>query len=145
MEKKSDDSRAWRLFIGNMDRRLTDADILKLTSKYGKIKAVSERIPKTGPKKGRRLNYCFVDYESEEAADKARISLNGKIIGFKILQVRWARQSGYPELTMITGTGKRKYDCNEGNRVASISRNLRATTTMVEVIQKKLKSMEKKG
>lgn len=49
--------------------------------------------------------------------------MNGKIIGFKVLQVRWATDN--QDQVMITNTGKRKYDCNNDDVKSSVLQNSR--------------------
>lgn len=95
----SDDCRIW---IGNMDTRLTEYSLLKVLKKFGSLKRFDFIYHKSGVDKGKSKGYCFVSYEKREDAKKA-LSLNGKMALSKKLIVKWAHNEKQPD-NVKTGT-----------------------------------------
>ncbi|GFR12881.1 probable RNA-binding protein 18 [Trichonephila clavata] len=79
-----------RLWIGNIDSRLTEYILLKIVQKYGQIKKFDFLFHKSGPLKGQPRGYSFVTYETRDQAEKALAALNGKLALGKHLVVKWA-------------------------------------------------------
>ncbi|XP_072908636.1 probable RNA-binding protein 18 isoform X2 [Hemitrygon akajei] len=79
-----------RLWIGNLDSRLTEYNLLKLLQKFGKVKQFDFLFHKSGPLEGQPRGYCFVNFETKEEAERAIQCLNGKLALAKKLVVRWA-------------------------------------------------------
>jgi len=82
-----------KLYIGNMDQRMTEFALIKLLEPFGKI--VSEQFvwnTETGQKYGLPRGFAFVELETSEQAQQAIRALNGKKVGEKELVVRLAFQ-----------------------------------------------------
>ncbi|XP_005103562.1 probable RNA-binding protein 18 [Aplysia californica] len=80
-----------RLWIGNLDSRMTEFSILKLTQKFGSIRKMDFVYHKSGPEKGKSKGYCFVSFHTWEAADNARRALDGKFAMSRPMYVKWAQ------------------------------------------------------
>lgn len=88
-----DDDDDKRLWIGNLDTRMTEFALLKLVQKFGTIRKLDCIYHKAGPDKGKSKGYCFVSFHTWEAAEKARKSLDGKHVLSRPMYVKWARGS----------------------------------------------------
>ncbi|KAI8801946.1 hypothetical protein BJ742DRAFT_835053 [Cladochytrium replicatum] len=73
-----------RIYVGSINFELTDNDIRQVFSEFGNVKAVSMTMDaSTGKHKG----YCFVEYDSPEAAQMALETMNGFELGGRQLKV----------------------------------------------------------
>ncbi|KAM4634964.1 putative RNA-binding protein 18 isoform 3-T3 [Polymixia lowei] len=79
-----------RLWIGNIDPKITEYHLVKLLEKFGKVKQFDFLFHKSGPMEGQPRGYCFVNFHTREEAERAIQCLNGKLALSKKLVVRWA-------------------------------------------------------
>ncbi|ESO83799.1 hypothetical protein LOTGIDRAFT_169035 [Lottia gigantea] len=79
-----------RLWIGNIDLKITEYTILKLLQKYGGLKRFDFIYHKSGPDKGKSRGYCFCSYSNKEEAAMAMKKIHGKFAMSKKLIVKWA-------------------------------------------------------
>lgn len=79
-----------RLWIGNIDPKITEYHLVKLLEKFGKVKQFDFLFHKSGPLEGQPRGYCFVNFNTREEAERAIQRLNGKLALSKKLVVRWA-------------------------------------------------------
>lgn len=85
--KSIDDRRLW---IGNLDPRVNEYQLLKLTEKFGKIEKFDLLYHRSGPQANKPRGYAFVTYEKPENALEAKIHLDRKLVGAKHICVTWA-------------------------------------------------------
>lgn len=131
---------AHKLWIGNLDRRLTEQNILRFVMKYGTI--VSFRyLFKTGPERPEQRDYVFVEYMTREEAEKAKGALDGKKALGKRIIVDWARQD--------QGAAKKNHQAvSETWDASSVSETLNktaSTSAKIAALEAKLKQMEEGG
>ncbi|KAK3087321.1 hypothetical protein FSP39_004660 [Pinctada imbricata] len=81
-----------KLWIGNLDHRLTELSLIKILQKYGKLKKFDFLYHKSGPDVGKPRGFCFVTYEEKHDAERAIQKMNGKLALSKKLIVKWARK-----------------------------------------------------
>ncbi|XP_053196395.1 probable RNA-binding protein 18 isoform X4 [Scomber japonicus] len=79
-----------RLWIGNIDPKITEYHLVKLLEKFGNVKQFDFLFHKSGPMEGQPRGYCFVNFNTREEAERAIQCLNGKLALSKKLVVRWA-------------------------------------------------------
>uniref|UniRef100_A0A3Q3LKA0 Probable RNA-binding protein 18 n=1 Tax=Mastacembelus armatus TaxID=205130 RepID=A0A3Q3LKA0_9TELE len=79
-----------RLWIGNIDPKITEYHLVKLLEKFGNVKQFDFLFHKSGPLEGQPRGYCFVNFSTREEAERAIQCLNGKLALSKKLVVRWA-------------------------------------------------------
>ncbi|XP_023611731.1 probable RNA-binding protein 18 isoform X2 [Myotis lucifugus] len=79
-----------RLWIGNLDPKITEYHLLKLLQKFGTVKQFDFLFHKSGALEGQPRGYCFVNFETKQEAEQAIQCLNGKLALSKKLVVRWA-------------------------------------------------------
>ncbi|XP_052094447.1 probable RNA-binding protein 18 [Mytilus californianus] len=116
-----------RLWIGNLDTRLTEYTLLKLLQKFGELKRFDFLLHKLGPEKGKPRGYCFVSYENRKDAEKAKRNMHGKLALSKKLVVKWAHAETESEQQEI------KVPCG-------ISTG--STDSQIRAIEDKLRKME---
>ncbi|XP_078811945.1 putative RNA-binding protein 18 isoform X3 [Oryzias latipes] len=79
-----------RLWIGNIDPKITEYHLIKLLERFGQVKQFDFLFHKSGPLEGQPRGYCFVNFSTREEAERAIQCLNGKLALSKKLVVRWA-------------------------------------------------------
>ncbi|XP_072908637.1 probable RNA-binding protein 18 isoform X3 [Hemitrygon akajei] len=119
-----------RLWIGNLDSRLTEYNLLKLLQKFGKVKQFDFLFHKSGPLEGQPRGYCFVNFETKEEAERAIQCLNGKLALAKKLVVRWAHAQ------------IKRYDQYKNDKILPISLEPSSSTEPVQSTLSKLKTTE---
>uniref|UniRef100_A0A8C7RP17 Probable RNA-binding protein 18 n=1 Tax=Oncorhynchus mykiss TaxID=8022 RepID=A0A8C7RP17_ONCMY len=68
-----------RLWIGNIDPKITEYYLVKLLERFGKVKQFDFLFHKSGPMEGQPRGYCFVNLHTKEEAERAIHCLNGKL------------------------------------------------------------------
>ncbi|XP_063241945.1 probable RNA-binding protein 18 [Bacillus rossius redtenbacheri] len=125
-----------RLWLGNLDSRVTEYQLLKLLQKHGTIEKFDLLFHRTGPLAGQPRGYAFVTFTASGDAVKAKDILDGKLLGQKRVVVRWANcvskedmEKPKPEINIpaLAGTQTEK----------KISR-----VSTIQAIEAKLKTME---
>ncbi|ELK08193.1 Putative RNA-binding protein 18 [Pteropus alecto] len=158
-----------RLWIGNLDPKITEYHLLKLLQKFGTVKQFDFLFHKSGALEGQPRGYCFVNFETKQGfftsskhgvrlarclmdtngaekawqdgteAEQAIQCLNGKLALSKKLVVRWAHAQ------------VKRYDHNKNDKILPISlepsssteptqSNL-SVTAKIKAIEAKLKMM----
>ncbi|XP_072285970.1 probable RNA-binding protein 18 [Pyxicephalus adspersus] len=124
-----------RLWIGNLDPKITEYHLLKLLQKFGKVKQFDFLFHKSGPLEGHPRGYCFVNFETKGEAEKAIQCLNGKMALSKKLVVRWAHAQ------------IKKYDNYKSEKVLPISLEPSSSTEPTQSslsVNAKIKAIEAK-
>uniref|UniRef100_A0A5F9DLD0 Probable RNA-binding protein 18 n=1 Tax=Oryctolagus cuniculus TaxID=9986 RepID=A0A5F9DLD0_RABIT len=98
-----------RLWIGNLDPKITEYHLLKLLQRFGKVKQFDFLFHKSGALEGQPRGYCFVNFETKQEAEQAIQCLNGKLALSKKLVVRWAHAQ------------VKRYDHNKNDKILPIS------------------------
>ncbi|XP_059485921.1 probable RNA-binding protein 18 [Neocloeon triangulifer] len=88
LPKGGEDDR--RLWIGNLDSRVTEFTLLKLLQSHGAIDKFDLLFHRIGPLAGQPRGYAFVTYKTASSASNAMKNLHGKRIGTKNINVRLA-------------------------------------------------------
>lgn len=86
-----------KLWVGNIDSKLSEYQLLKLFEAFGKVTAF-DFLYTMNTEKGSRTprGYAFVTFESSDAAKRAIQQLNNKKINGRDLQVRYANSTSTP-------------------------------------------------
>lgn len=127
---ETDDKRIW---IGNLDNRLTEYHLVKVLKKYGNVKKFDFLFHKAGPLKGHPRGYCFVTYETKGQAQHALSCLHGKLMLSKTLVAKWANNVPSEDLAtkrpiQILGGPKKeqKQPTNVNSQISAIEAKLKA-------------------
>ncbi|KAG8381268.1 hypothetical protein BUALT_Bualt06G0104900 [Buddleja alternifolia] len=137
----SDDKSESRLYIGNLDLRITEAALIKMFSPYGKIISEDFLWHTRGPKRGEPRGYAFVQFSTKEEAIRAKEKMHGRMACGRPLVVRLASEKCPEEPANSSkniGEGRRSSfssgGCGQINRSAKIA-----------AIKNKLKTMEEES
>ncbi len=76
------------IFVGNLSRTVTEAELREAFHPFGEISSVSIVKDKSS---GESKGFAFVEMPKQEEAETAMRSLNGKVLGGKPLTVNQAR------------------------------------------------------
>ncbi|KAL6132060.1 hypothetical protein ACLB2K_070431 [Fragaria x ananassa] len=68
-----------KLYIGNLDMRITEAALIKMFSPYGKIVHEEFLLHTRGRKRGEPRGFAFIQYSSEEEAKLAKEKMHGRL------------------------------------------------------------------
>ncbi|CAN7991350.1 unnamed protein product [Ixodes pacificus] len=126
---ETDDKRIW---IGNLDNRLTEFHLVKVLKRYGNVKKFDFLFHKAGPLKGHPRGYCFVTYETKPQAEHALRCLHGKLMLSKTLVAKWANNVPTEDLTArrpapLLGVKKeQKPVVNVNSQISAIEAKLKA-------------------
>ncbi|OWF56095.1 probable RNA-binding protein 18 [Mizuhopecten yessoensis] len=129
----TDDCRVW---LGNLDSRLTEFSLLKVLQKYGSLKRFDFLLHKSGPDVGKPRGYCFVSYQHRKDAERAVKGLNGKQALSKRMIVKWAHAEKH-EVEPVTRLSVKKdpvtFVTKEDNH---------SPESTIKAIEEKLRNME---
>ncbi|GBP40966.1 Probable RNA-binding protein 18 [Eumeta japonica] len=82
-----------RLWIGNLDTRVNEYQLLKMVRVYGNIEKLDMLFHRSGPNVGQPRGFAFVTYKSRQDAVNAMNSLNGQLLGTKRICVKFAKNN----------------------------------------------------
>ncbi|KAK7094423.1 probable RNA-binding protein 18 [Littorina saxatilis] len=136
-EKSVNDRRLW---IGNLDHRITEYVLLKLVQKFGTPERFDFMYHVNGPEKGRPKGYCFVTYPNKEMAARAIRALNGKMALTRRLIVHWAKEK-YDADPLPSSSSSLTSKAEETASEASTSDRC-CTESKIRAIEAKLSVME---
>ncbi|XP_053196392.1 probable RNA-binding protein 18 isoform X1 [Scomber japonicus] len=134
-----------RLWIGNIDPKITEYHLVKLLEKFGNVKQFDFLFHKSGPMEGQPRGYCFVNFNTREEAERAIQCLNGKLALSKKLVVRWA----HAQVRRFEGFRNDKTmppslepSCSGGAEDGTVTANHLSTSAKIRAIEAKLQMME---
>ncbi|ODV93751.1 hypothetical protein PACTADRAFT_71654 [Pachysolen tannophilus NRRL Y-2460] len=77
------------LYVGGLDKSVSEDMLRELFSVGGPVLSIKVLFDKNQP----GLNYAFIEYENNQAAEISLQSLNGRIINNSPIKINWAYQS----------------------------------------------------
>ncbi|KAI3471162.1 hypothetical protein Pfo_027825 [Paulownia fortunei] len=137
----NDDKLESRLYIGNLDLRITEAALIKMFSPFGKIVSEDFLWHTRGPKRGEPRGYAFIQFSSKEEAIRAKEKMHGRMACGRPLVVRLASEK-YPVEGLASSSksvdGSRSN--LSGGGCGQISRSAK-----IAAIKNKLKAMDEES
>lgn len=130
-----------RLWIGNIDPKITEYHLVKLLEKFGKVKQFDFLFHKSGPLEGQPRGYCFVNFSTREEAERAIQRLNGKLALSKKLVVRWAHAQRFESFHNEKSMPSSLEPSSSGGGDSLPANNL-STSAKIRAIEAKLQMME---
>ncbi|XP_062201464.1 uncharacterized protein LOC133903980 [Phragmites australis] len=130
-----------RLYVGNLDFRISESDVIKMFSPFGKITAEDFLWHTRGPKRGEPRGYAFVQYTTKEEAQLAKEKMNGKLVRGRPMVVHLASE----KCSLDSGNSQRAL---KDKRLAGGSGGKSGQTdraAKIAAIKNKLKSLEEEG
>ncbi|KAJ1969928.1 hypothetical protein IWQ62_000299 [Dispira parvispora] len=150
------------LYIGNLDPSVDEYAIIKLFAPFGEITRIDYKFHLHGPKRGQPRGFCFVEYSTAEAAQRAMEAMHGQRLKQRFLVVsassgskslhqnhrvstdadkpRWASQS-----SSSASKGSRSSHPYQTPGVVAKSQQLArvSTQTKIQALEAKLAEMQK--
>uniref|UniRef100_A0A8C2AY69 Probable RNA-binding protein 18 n=1 Tax=Cyprinus carpio TaxID=7962 RepID=A0A8C2AY69_CYPCA len=74
-----------RLWIGNIDPKITEYHLVKLLEKFGQVKQFDFLFHKSGPLEGQPRGYCFVNFHTKEVLFDALNNLSVHVVSETVL------------------------------------------------------------
>ncbi|XP_016481877.1 uncharacterized protein LOC107802813 [Nicotiana tabacum] len=137
-----DDKSESRLYVENLDLRISEAALIKMFSPYGKIVAEDFLWHIRGPKRGEPRDYAFVQFSTKEEAVLAKDKMHEKLVCGRPLVVRLASEKYFmKEAESSFGAGG---ETSKSNFVAGSSAQM-SKTAKIAAIKNKLKAMEEEN
>ncbi|XP_037822850.1 probable RNA-binding protein 18 [Lucilia sericata] len=122
-----------RIWVGNLDPRLSEFQLLKIVQKCGAIEKFDMLFHKGGPLQGQSRGYAFVTFAQAEGAIRALDKLNGHMVLNRPIAVRLAKNVNYDELERpkpkieipALGTGKKEGKISKEEAIKAIEQKLK--------------------
>ncbi|XP_068158625.1 probable RNA-binding protein 18 isoform X1 [Drosophila tropicalis] len=122
-----------RIWVGNLDARITEFQLLKLMQKCGAIEKFDMLFHKGGPLMGQSRGYAFVTFAHSDGATQALLKLDGSQVGSRSIAVRLAKNIKYDDLQKpkprleipALGTGRREEKISKTEAIRAIEAKLK--------------------
>ena len=87
-----------KLFVGNMDTRVSEAMVIKLFKEFGRIVDMDFLWHAGGVKAGEAKGQAFLEFAKRSETVAAQDAMNGKVVFGRALQVRFATATFWNEM-----------------------------------------------
>ncbi|CAH9116143.1 unnamed protein product [Cuscuta epithymum] len=138
--RTADEKSESRLYVGNLDLRISEAALIKMFSPFGKIISEDFLWHTRGPKRGEPRGYAFVQFSTKEEAQLAKEKMHAKLVCGRPLSIRLASEKllmeGAENPSKAVGVTAKSY-LSGGSSSTRMSRGAK-----IAAIKNKLKSME---
>ncbi|KAF4356508.1 hypothetical protein F8388_026980 [Cannabis sativa] len=131
-----------KLYIGNLDLRITEAALIKMFSPFGKIVSEDFIWHTRGPKRGEPRGFAFVEYSTKEEARLAKEKMHGRLACGRPLIVHLASNKYTVESAEHSSKGVS--ETNKARTSGSNSGQL-SRSAKIAAIKNKLKTLEEEG
>ncbi|XP_047328791.1 probable RNA-binding protein 18 [Impatiens glandulifera] len=128
-----------RLYIGNLDYKISEATLIKMFSPFGKIVAEDFLLHTRGPKRGEPRGFAFIQFSNREEAKLAKVKMNGRLVCGRPLIVRLESEKHQAEMTHNSGA---VFGCENGSGLGGSSSGQVSRSAKIAAIKNKLKTME---
>ncbi|KAL9274234.1 putative RNA-binding protein 18 [Drosera capensis] len=132
-----------RIYIGNVDHRISEAMLIKLFSPYGKIQSIDFLLHSRGPKRGEPRGFAFVEYGTKEEAKLAMDKMHGRLACGRPLVVRLSCDKGQDEPAINSSSKSISGAKNATTSITSSGQLSRSAT--IAAIKNKLRALEDEG
>ncbi|KAM7494458.1 hypothetical protein LguiB_029067 [Lonicera macranthoides] len=133
-----------RLYIGNLDLRITEASLIKMFSPFGEIVSEDFLWHTRGPKRGAPRGYAFIQFRNKEEAKLAKEKMHGKLVCGRPMVVRLASEKYLAEMTENSST-KAPGEASKSALAAGGSSGQMSRSAKIAAIKNKLKAMEEEN
>ncbi|KAH1080454.1 hypothetical protein J1N35_020215 [Gossypium stocksii] len=129
-----------RLYVGNLDLRITEAALIKMFSPYGKIISEDFLWHTRGPKRGEPRGFAFIQYSTKEEAKLAKEKMHGRLACGRPLMVRLASEK-YLEEAAAQDSSKAGCNTIKSGTTSTISGQV-SRSAKIAAIKNKLKALD---
>ncbi|XP_015389553.1 uncharacterized protein LOC102607794 isoform X1 [Citrus sinensis] len=131
-----------RLYIGNLDLKITEAALIKMFSPYGKIVSEDFLWHTRGPKRGVPRGFAFIEYSTKEEAKLAKEKMHGRLACGRPLVVRLASEKYLEDAAQ--NSSKAVGEANKTGFVGGTSGQMNRSAK-IAAIKNKLKALEEES
>ncbi|MBA0685293.1 hypothetical protein Goari_012963 [Gossypium aridum] len=136
----ADETSESRLYVGNLDLRITEAALIKMFSPYGKIISEDFLWHTRGPKRGEPRGFAFIQYSTKEEAILAKEKMHGRLACGRPLMVRLASEK-YLEEAAAQNSSKAGCNTIKSGTTSTISGQV-SRSAKIAAIKNKLKALD---
>ncbi|KAK5782636.1 putative RNA-binding 18 [Gossypium arboreum] len=129
-----------RLYVGNLDLRITEAALIKMFSPYGKIISEDFLWHTRGPKRGEPRGFAFIQYSTKEEAKLAKEKMHGRLACGRPLMVHLASEK-YLEEAAAQNSSKAGCNTIKSGTTSTISGQV-SRSAKIAAIKNKLKALD---
>ncbi|KAK9292642.1 hypothetical protein L1049_020619 [Liquidambar formosana] len=131
-----------RLYIGNLDLRITEATLIRMFSPFGKIVSEDFLWHTRGPKRGEPRGFAFIQFSTREEAKLAKEKMNGRLACGRPLVVHLASEKFLDETAQNSSKA-----VGEANKLTlgSSSSGQMSRSAKIAAIKNKLKALEEES
>ncbi|KAG4172676.1 hypothetical protein ERO13_A11G011800v2 [Gossypium hirsutum] len=129
-----------RLYVGNLDLRITEAALIKMFSPYGKIISEDFLWHTRGPKRGEPRGFAFIQYSTKEEAKLAKEKMHGRLACGRPLMVRLASEK-YLEEAAAQNSSKAGCNTIKSGTTSTISGQV-SRSAKIAATKNKLKALD---
>ncbi|XP_010671638.2 uncharacterized protein LOC104888382 isoform X1 [Beta vulgaris subsp. vulgaris] len=140
----SDETFDRRIYVGNIDHRISEAILLKMFSPFGKIESEDFLLHTRGPKRGEPRGFAFVQYSTKEEAGLAKEKMHGRLACGRPLVIRLASEKSAAEVVGNSSKSGRAVSRSTHSGSASGSGQM-SRSAKIAAIKNKLKVLEEDG
>ncbi|XP_074291540.1 uncharacterized protein LOC141618337 isoform X1 [Silene latifolia] len=127
-----------RIYVGNVDHRISEATLIKMFSPFGKIESEDFLLHTRGPKRGEPRGFAFVQYSTKEEAILAKEKMHGRLACGRPLVVRLASEKAVIDTSQNLSKGSGVViSSRSGSTSGQMSRSAK-----IAAIKNKLKTLE---
>lgn len=131
-----------RLFIGNLDKRVSEVALIKMFSPFGKIVGEDFMWHTRGPKRGEPRGFAFIEFSTKEEAELAKEKMHGKLICGRPLTVRLANEKSLME---TAEAAPQRVGTSNKSSLTGRSSGQMSRSAKIAAIKNKLKEMEEES
>ncbi|XVF09928.1 hypothetical protein REPUB_Repub07fG0139600 [Reevesia pubescens] len=135
----TDEKSESRLYVGNLDLRITEAALIKMFSPYGKIISEDFLWHTRGPKRGEPRGFAFIQYSMKEEAKLAKEKMHGRLACGRPLVVRLASEKCLEEAAQ--NSSKAGGEAIKSGTASSTSGQM-SRSAKIAAIKNKLKALD---
>ncbi|KAK8692731.1 hypothetical protein V6N13_070338 [Hibiscus sabdariffa] len=135
----TDEKSESRLYVGNLDLRITEAALIKMFSPYGKIISEDFLWHTRGPKRGEPRGFAFIQYSTKEEAKLAKEKMHGRLACGRPLMVHLASEKYSEEAPK--NSSKARGEAIKSGAASSVSGQM-SRSAKITAIKNKLKALD---
>ncbi|GAA5984722.1 hypothetical protein JCM10908_003474 [Rhodotorula pacifica] len=131
-----------RLYVGNLATSVDEYALMQACSRYGKITKLDYLFHKAGPQKGKPRGYAFVEYDTNQEANRALAALSDKLFRGRKMVVSFASEQ-QQESTSFGARKPRGPAPSEASKPTAISL-LKGSGVSAAPVNRKIAALEAK-
>lgn len=141
-----------RLFVANLAPIVSEHDLMSFFKTKGHLNKLDLVFQRSGPQKGQHKGYAFVEFNTAQEAERARLSLDGKPLRGREVRISYATAEPNDANSGLTTKRQRRplhHDEDPSKHtLLSLSKNLTrkdSTTAKIAAMEAKLAKLQQRS